>query len=505
MGNLCECLEQQPPPEERKKKDHKTRLSAQQLLQSTENPAGAAGGAKKNSSKTEEDGEEEPAAEAVQGERTGGDGETGKTEAGTQEEEPAKVEEAQVETHGDPAVAETKPDGDDGEEKETPAPAETGNDDQQPLLAAEETAEPPERRQSSSSSSSSSSSDKEEKDNTDGVEEVPTLPASLAGEADQSGLETELQPPQPTEPSPPPAQPEVVIVVQQTEPDPPVDPQPEPSQQPDAGTEKQSGEAAVQQEEEVDGDEEEEEEEEEGDVDSSGDEEEDTVLVAGGSRLMRAFVDGCQINLTSLSSSQTLRIIDDGSVNAMGGFGKKATFTVHVKGVRKVALQNVRDPEKWLQVKDDELSGNGTGDEHCHFNLSEHRGYVVFEPVLAQGTHIGVRENGDVKKPSHTGTRKHARFTPTMKIKGLTGDSPLLAPFTNGRIVCLTSRASGKSLRIVEKQVNGLGGKGKKASFFVHVRRSDVIALQNVKDPQAWLRIRDSRLEGNVSSSLPLT
>ena len=49
-----------------------------------------------------------------------------------------------------------------------------------------------------------------------------------------------------------------------------------------------------------------------------------------------------------------------------------ATFTVHVKGVRRVALQNVKCPERWLQVKDDELSGNGTGDEHCHFNLSEH-------------------------------------------------------------------------------------------------------------------------------------
>ena len=43
-------------------------------------------------------------------------------------------------------------------------------------------------------------------------------------------------------------------------------------------------------------------------------------------------------------------------------------------------------------------------------------GFVVFEPVLAPDTHIGVRENGDIKKPSHTGTRKHARFTPIMKV-----------------------------------------------------------------------------------------
>ena len=37
------------------------------------------------------------------------------------------------------------------------------------------------------------------------------------------------------------------------------------------------------------------------------------------------------------------------------------------------------------------------------------------------------------------------------------------------------------------------------ASFIVHVRRSDVVALQNVKDPQSWLRIRNNQLEGNVS------
>ena len=29
-----------------------------------------------------------------------------------------------------------------------------------------------------------------------------------------------------------------------------------------------------------------------------------------------------------------------------------------MKGLRQVALQNVKNPELWLQVKDDELSGN---------------------------------------------------------------------------------------------------------------------------------------------------
>ena len=42
---------------------------------------------------------------------------------------------------------------------------------------------------------------------------------------------------------------------------------------------------------------------------------------------------------------------------------------------------------------------------------------MVLEPVLAPGTHIGVRENGDIKKPSHTGTRNHAHFIPTMTVE----------------------------------------------------------------------------------------
>ena len=108
----------------------------------------------------------------------------------------------------------------------------------------------------------------------------------------------------------------------------------------------------------------------------------------------------------------------------------------------------------------------------------------------------------------------------------------------------MTSRASGKSLRIVGGDIQGDGGQGKKglspsllpsppsppshfllslcpslplslflslpfllplllscvaaASFTVHVRRKGVVALQNVKSPEAWLRINQGRVEGKV-------
>ena len=37
---------------------------------------------------------------------------------------------------------------------------------------------------------------------------------------------------------------------------------------------------------------------------------------------------------------------------------------------------------------------------------------MVLESVCFPGQHVGVRESGEVKKPSHTGKGKHAQFTP---------------------------------------------------------------------------------------------
>ena len=38
------------------------------------------------------------------------------------------------------------------------------------------------------------------------------------------------------------------------------------------------------------------------------------------------------------------------------------------------------------------------------------------------------------------------------------------------------------------------------AQFIVHVRRNGVVALQNVKDPAAWLRIYNGKLLGDVGA-----
>ena len=63
----------------------------------------------------------------------------------------------------------------------------------------------------------------------------------------------------------------------------------------------------------------------------------------------------------------------------------------------------------------------------------------------------------------------------------------------------LESKASNKSLRINNGEVEGTGGQGTWAQFYVHVRRPGVVALQNVGNPSHWLAIRDDKLIGTVS------
>lgn len=51
------------------------------------------------------------------------------------------------------------------------------------------------------------------------------------------------------------------------------------------------------------------------------------------------------------------------------------------------------------------------------------------------------------------------------------------ACFKTGRCVYLTSHGSGKSLRIVDKQVNGLGGRGKKGKLDIILPLSHLCVL----------------------------
>ena len=49
---------------------------------------------------------------------------------------------------------------------------------------------------------------------------------------------------------------------------------------------------------------------------------------------------------------------------------------------------------------------------NCCVCISTIDGHVVLESVRYPGQHVGVTEDGEVKKPGHTGKGKHAQFTP---------------------------------------------------------------------------------------------
>ena len=62
----------------------------------------------------------------------------------------------------------------------------------------------------------------------------------------------------------------------------------------------------------------------------------------------------------------------------------------------------------------------------------------------------------------------------------------------------LQSKASKKSLRINDGDVEGNGGRGELAQFRVHVKRPGVVALQNVHESYNWLAIFQEQTIGTV-------
>ena len=70
--------------------------------------------------------------------------------------------------------------------------------------------------------------------------------------------------------------------------------------------------------------------------------------------------------------------------------------------------------------------------------------------------------------------------------------------FSQGNVVILQSKASKKSLRINNGDVEGNGGRGELAQFRVHVKRPGVVSLQNVHESYNWLAIFQEQTIGTV-------
>lgn len=215
---------------------------------------------------------------------------------------------------------------------------------------------------------------------------------------------------------------------------------------------------------------------------------------------------GNVVLLESVASGRTLRIHDDGKIDGLGGSGPLAQFVVHVVAGGIIKLQSKRIQERWLQVKKDELH-SGKGGRAAEFKIdNSHEGHLLLESVKFHRNHIGVRENGEVKPPSHTGRGRHGQF----KVQVLeeqpsyhrVGTSLLQRTLYHGNVVVLYSKASGKTVRIKDDHtLEGRGEEGVLAQFIVHVRRPGVVAFQHAKHRQLYLTTAPDKLSQSAGSS----
>jgi len=152
---------------------------------------------------------------------------------------------------------------------------------------------------------------------------------------------------------------------------------------------------------------------------------------------------GSFIHLRSKASKKNLRIKADGTIDFLGGKGKRATFIVHhgVNNVNAIRLQNLADKKHWLRVNSKgDLDGFGKGGPFTEFvllsprlkknkiqcggvgdNNKESSKDQVGEAVCLSSTKMGVQvgsfPNGSAKDPKKVGRGKHAQFFIIPKVK----------------------------------------------------------------------------------------
>jgi hypothetical protein len=82
------------------------------------------------------------------------------------------------------------------------------------------------------------------------------------------------------------------------------------------------------------------------------------------------------------------------------------------------------------------------------------------------------------------------------------GQTPLINMFKTGAVMVFISQASGKALRVLQNgDVDGRGTEDDAlAQFRVHVLGPHKVALQNVSNPNYWLRIINNELNGTGAS-----
>eukprot|EP00118_Oscarella_pearsei_P024624 m.306455 g.306455 ORF g.306455 m.306455 type:complete len:277 (+) comp41252_c0_seq1:48-878(+) len=104
----------------------------------------------------------------------------------------------------------------------------------------------------------------------------------------------------------------------------------------------------------------------------------------------------------------TIRLREDGGVDARGGRGKKAQFHIEARGGHFL-FKSVKNPSLYLAIRDGHLT-SGKGGPFCEFAPVGIGAYVALSSAKFPGQHIGVLPSGEVKPPANTGRGEHGQF-----------------------------------------------------------------------------------------------
>jgi len=201
-------------------------------------------------------------------------------------------------------------------------------------------------------------------------------------------------------------------------------------------------------------------------------------------------LEGKVVILKSVASKKSLRITADGNVDGLGAEGDWAKFTVVRTGAFTIKLRNVGNPSHWLRFNEAQLlDGHGVGGPRCEFRIEwVSRGIIRLISTLPEQRAVAMLEHGT---PDNSYPPNPNRSLFVVKLVGQEHK------MREGSKIHLKSIATKKNLRITQDgRVDGNGGTGVWATFIVHRLDRGRVKLQNVGNPNHWLRIKDGVLDG---------
>ena len=109
-------------------------------------------------------------------------------------------------------------------------------------------------------------------------------------------------------------------------------------------------------------------------------------------------------------------------MQGLGEEGESSQFTVHKKESESGVVVTLQNGEKYLQISEDQVGADGTGDELSELKVIDAKdGHVAFESVKTAEKYIAVQEDGSVQTAAELGPPTH--FTASSAVKEETAAS----------------------------------------------------------------------------------